>query len=35
MGASADLILHPFGAMLGGTVAAIVSTLGYKYLQVL
>nr|AAY41908.1 Rh type C glycoprotein-like protein [Ciona savignyi] len=33
MGASADLIVQPFGALLIGSAAAIVSTLGFKYLQ--
>nr|XP_009858225.1 rh type C glycoprotein isoform X1 [Ciona intestinalis]XP_009858226.1 rh type C glycoprotein isoform X2 [Ciona intestinalis] len=33
MGASADLIVQPFGALLIGSVAALVSTLGFKYLQ--
>nr|CAB3265567.1 rh type B glycoprotein [Phallusia mammillata] len=33
MGASADLVVHPFGALLIGTAAGILSTLGYRYLQ--
>ncbi|CAK8689086.1 unnamed protein product [Clavelina lepadiformis] len=33
MGASADLLTHPFGALLIGSSAAVVSTLGYQYLQ--
>nr|UUH57881.1 Rh type B glycoprotein [Molgula manhattensis] len=33
MGASADLLLRPYGAMIGGSVAGIVSTLGYEFLQ--
>ena len=34
MGASADIIVHPFGALLVGSVAAVASTLGFQYLQV-
>nr|UUH57882.1 Rh type C glycoprotein [Molgula manhattensis] len=33
MGASANLIVHPFGALLTGSCAAIVATLGFAYLQ--
>nr|XP_039259428.1 ammonium transporter Rh type B-like isoform X1 [Styela clava] len=33
MGASADLMIQPFGSLIAGMVAATVSTLGYKYLQ--
>ncbi|CAK8682981.1 unnamed protein product [Clavelina lepadiformis] len=33
MGASADLIVYPFGALLVGTTAATVSTLGFHFLQ--
>lgn len=33
MGASADLLVQPFGALIIGAVAAIVSVLGYAYLQ--
>ena len=34
MGASADLIVYPFGALLIGSSAAVVSTLGFRFLQV-
>lgn len=34
MGASADLIVHPFGALLIGSAAAVLSTVGYEYIQV-
>uniref|UniRef100_H2Z567 Ammonium transporter AmtB-like domain-containing protein n=1 Tax=Ciona savignyi TaxID=51511 RepID=H2Z567_CIOSA len=33
MGASADLLVQPFGALLIGSSAAVVSTLGFRYLQ--
>ncbi|XP_078483673.1 rh type B glycoprotein [Ciona intestinalis] len=33
IGASADLIVQPFGALLVGSTAALVSTLGFRYLQ--
>ena len=35
MGASADLLVQPFGALLIGAAAALVSTLGFQFLQVL
>ena len=35
MGASADLLVHPFGALLIGSAAAFVTTLGFEYLQVM
>ena len=31
LGASADLVSHPFGAMIIGSLAGIVSALGYAY----
>ena len=34
MGASANLITTPYGALIVGTVAGAVSTLGYVYLTV-
>lgn len=34
MGASADMMVHPYGALIIGLGAGTVSTLGYKYLQV-
>ena len=34
MGASADLVVHPFGALLIGSCAAVLSTVGYEYIQV-
>jgi len=34
MGASADLLVRPFGALLIGSSAALVSTLGFEFLQV-
>lgn len=33
VGASANLMIHPFGAMLAGTVAGIISVVGFKYIQ--
>lgn len=33
MGASADLLVQPYAALLIGSVAAIVSVLGYAYIQ--
>jgi len=33
MGASADLIVHPWAALLIGSVAAVVSVIGYAYVQ--
>lgn len=34
MGSSANLITTPYGALIVGSVAGIVSTLGYVYLTV-
>lgn len=34
IGTLADLIIQPWAALLVGTVAAVVSVLGYKYLTV-
>lgn len=34
MGATADMMVHPFGALIIGMAAGTVSTLGYRYLQV-
>jgi len=33
MGASANIIIHPYVSIIIGTVAGLVSTLGYQYLQ--
>ena len=33
IGAIADMIVYPFGAALIGSVAGVVSTLGFQYLQ--
>jgi len=33
VGAAANLIIHPWGAMLVGSLAGIISTLGYQYIQ--
>lgn len=33
MGASADLLVQPFGALIIGTIAAVVSVLGYAFIQ--
>ena len=30
VGATADMMLQPYGAVMAGTVAGIVSTVGYK-----
>ena len=35
MGASADLIVQPFGALLIGCIAAAVSVFGYAFVQVM
>jgi ammonium transporter Rh len=34
VGAVADLMLQPYGALVAGTVVGIISTLGFKKLQV-
>ena len=34
VGAAANLNIHPWGAMLVGTIAGIISTLGFQYLSV-
>ena len=34
MGANADFLVQPYIALIMGTVAGIVSTLGYYYVQV-
>ncbi len=34
IGTSADLMLHPWGSMLVGMLAATLSVAGYQYLQV-
>ena len=34
IGTSADLMTQPFGALLVGTIAGVVSVLGYYYLTV-
>jgi len=34
MGASANLIVHPFGALLTGSCAGALSVIGYRYIQV-
>ncbi|XP_071806133.1 ammonium transporter Rh type B-A-like isoform X1 [Asterias amurensis] len=33
VGTSADMMIHPWGALLIGIMAAILSTFGYKYIQ--
>ncbi|XP_033126027.1 ammonium transporter Rh type B-like isoform X2 [Anneissia japonica] len=35
VGASADLMIHPWGAILIGTLAGVLSTVGYTYFTVL
>ena len=35
VGAVADLMIQPYGAFIAGTVCGIISTLGYRLLQVL
>ena len=35
VGAIADLMIQPYGAFIAGTLTGTVSTLGYRYLQVL
>jgi len=32
IGTAADMMIHPFGAMIVGSIAGIVSVLGYRYL---
>jgi hypothetical protein len=32
VGAVADMIIQPFGSMLIGTVAGVISTLGYEFI---
>ena len=34
VGAVADLMIHPYGAFIAGTVTGIISCLGYRVLQV-
>lgn len=34
MGACADMVVHPYFSMLIGSIAGIVSVLGFKYLTV-
>ena len=34
VGTSADMMIHPWGALLIGTVAGTLSALGYRYLTV-
>ena len=34
VGTSADMMIQPWGALLIGIMAAILSTFGYKYIQV-
>lgn len=34
VGSVCNLMLHPFGAMLAGMLAGVLSVLGYKYLTV-
>lgn len=33
MGASANMIVHPFGALLTGATAGVLSTVGFRYIQ--
>jgi hypothetical protein len=32
VGAVADMVIHPFGAMIIGLIAGLLSTLGFQYL---
>lgn len=34
VGTAAHMPLHPWGAMLLGAIAAVISTVGYKYITV-
>ena len=34
VGSVANLLLQPYGAIVAGSVAGIISTFGYQYLQV-
>lgn len=34
IGTAADMMIHPFGAMIVGSIAGAVSVLGYRYLTV-
>ena len=34
MGASADLLVQPYAALIIGSLAAILSVIGYAYIQV-
>jgi hypothetical protein len=34
VGAIADLMLQPFGALIAGTLTGTISTLGFRWLQV-
>jgi ammonium transporter Rh len=34
IGTAADMMIHPFGAMIVGSIAGTVSVLGYRYLTV-
>jgi len=34
VGAIADLMIQPYGALLIGTIAGSISTLGFRWLQV-
>jgi ammonium transporter Rh len=34
IGTSADMMIHPFGAMIVGSISGTVSVLGYRYLTV-
>ncbi len=35
IGTAADMMIHPFGAMIVGTIAGTISVLGYRFLTVI
>ncbi len=35
IGTTANVVLHPFGALLVGSGAAIISVIGYRYITVM
>lgn len=35
IGTAADMMIHPYGAMIVGSIAGAVSVLGYRYLTVI
>jgi ammonium transporter Rh len=34
VGASADFVMQPFGAIVAGSIVGVIATLGYEFLQV-